>query len=129
MKPKKIWANLSVTDLARTTRFYQALGFKPFCDSEELTSFCFGDEDFIIHFFKKERFDIDINGMTTGSSPGSEIIFSLMAESREEVDQCVEEVEKAGGSVFSSPREFGQGYTVGFSDPDGHKFNLLYWPS
>ncbi len=29
MNPKKIWANLAVTDPERTAKFYTALGFKP----------------------------------------------------------------------------------------------------
>lgn len=29
MKTKKIWANLGVEDLDRTTKFYTELGFKP----------------------------------------------------------------------------------------------------
>ena len=28
MKPKRIWANLTVEDLERTTKFYTELGFK-----------------------------------------------------------------------------------------------------
>lgn len=28
MKPKMIWANLAVSDLERTTKFYTELGFK-----------------------------------------------------------------------------------------------------
>jgi predicted lactoylglutathione lyase len=128
MKPKNIWANLSVTDLQRTTRFYTALGFKPNCDSEDLTSFCVGEDDFVIHFFLKERFDIEMNGMAGGSKPGSEVIFSLSAASREEVDRCAEEVKAAGGTIFFGPKEYGEGYNFGFADPDGHKFNVLYWP-
>lgn len=128
MKPKSIWANLSVTDLQRTTRFYTALGFKPNGDSGELTSFCVGEHDFVLHFFSKERFDIELNGMAAGSKPGSEVVFSLSAASREEVDRCAKEVKAAGGTLFFGPEEFGEGYTVGFADPDGHKFNVLYWP-
>ncbi len=42
MKPKKIWSNLGVSDLDRTTKFYNALGFKPngkHSVTKELTSF------------------------------------------------------------------------------------------
>jgi predicted lactoylglutathione lyase len=128
MKPKSIWANLSVADLQRTTQFYTALGFKPNCDSGDLTSFFVGDVDFIIHFFKKERFDIEMNGMGAGSQPGSEVVFSLSAGSKEEVDQCAAEVKEAGGTAVFGPEAYGEGYNFTFADPDGHKFNVLYWP-
>ncbi|QIF03560.1 VOC family protein [Roseimicrobium sp. ORNL1] len=128
MKPKSIWANLSVANLQRTTQFYTELGFKPNGESAELTSFCVGDNDFVLHFFLKERFDVELNGMAAGSKPGSEVIFSLSATSKEEVDQCAEEVKQAGGTTFFGPGKCGEGYNFGFADPDGHKFNVLYWP-
>ncbi len=49
MKPKKIWANLAVSDLVRTTKFYTELGFRSNGSSKELTSFFVGDNDFVIH--------------------------------------------------------------------------------
>jgi predicted lactoylglutathione lyase len=128
MKPKSIWANLSVADLQRTKQFYRALGFKPNGESAQLTSFCVGEDDFILHFFLKEHFDVELNGMAAGSKPGSELVFSLSAASQEEVDQCAEEVKKAGGTTFFGPKEYGEGYNFGFADPDGHRFNVLYWP-
>lgn len=54
MKTKEIWANLTVEDLERTTKFYTELGFKSNGASEELTSFFVGKNDFVIHFFLKE---------------------------------------------------------------------------
>ena len=59
---------------------------------------------------------------------GSEIMFTLSAKSKGEVDKWAEEVRKAGGKIFMEPTNYEQGYTFGFSDPDGHKFNVLYWP-
>jgi len=128
MKPKKIWANIGVKDLQRTTGFYTALGFKSNGDSKELTSFIFGNDDFIIHFFVEERFKNDVNGKIADLNQGSEVIFSLSATSKEEVNKYAEEVKKAGGSIYAAPQVFEKGYTFGFSDPDGHKFNVLYWP-
>jgi predicted lactoylglutathione lyase len=54
MKPKKIWSNLGVSDLKRTTEFYNAIGFKPngkYSVTKQLTSFLVGDDDFVMHFF------------------------------------------------------------------------------
>lgn len=128
MKTKKIWANLGVEDLARTTKFYSELGFKPNGTNEELTSFCFGDDNFIIHFFIKERFKWAVNDEAADLQQGNEIIFSLSAESVDEVHQRLLAVKNAGGRIFAEPQSFEKGYFFGFSDPDGHKFNVLYWP-
>ncbi|RZJ63873.1 MAG: glyoxalase, partial [Flavobacterium sp.] len=57
MKTRMIWANLAVSDLERTTKFYTNLGFKPngTNGSNELVSFTFGNDNFIINFFTEER--------------------------------------------------------------------------
>lgn len=127
METKQIWANLAVEDLEQTTKFYTELGFKPNGNSKELTSFIFGESNFVIHFFIKEqlkKFVPKIADLTNGN----EIIFSLSAKNKEEVDKWAEKVKKAGGKIFLEPTNYEQGYTFGFSDPDGHKFNVLYWP-
>ncbi|MCS3529158.1 VOC family protein [Chryseobacterium sp. JUb7] len=130
MKTKQIWANLAVQDLERTTQFYTALGFK--CNnnmnSTELTSFSFGENNFIINFFLKDVIEKNTKVSFSDLKNENEIIFSLSADSKEELDQWVEAVKNAGGEVFAEPYAIGKGYTFGFSDPDGHKFNILYWP-
>jgi predicted lactoylglutathione lyase len=127
MEPKSIWANLVSNDLERTTQFYTALGFKHNGKSNELTSFSFGQSKFVINFFTKERLEKDING-NISSPKDNEVIFSLSANSKEEVNNWVEKVKSAGGTIFSEPQDYEEGYTFGFADPDGHKFNILYWP-
>lgn len=128
MKTKKIWANLGVEDLERTSKFYNELGYKQNGHNKELTSFSFGDDDFIIHFFIKDQFKWAVNDEVADLKLGSEIIFSLSAESKDEVDQWLLIVKKAGGRIFAEPQNYGKGYFFGFSDPDDHKFNVLYWP-
>lgn len=130
MKTKQIWANLAVEDLERTTKFYEALGFTSnnSMKSDELTSFSFGENNFIINFFLKHVLETNTKMSFSNLYTGNEIIFSLSAGSKNEVDEWVKTIEKAGGSIFASPYEIKEGYTFGFSDPDGHKFNVLYWP-
>jgi predicted lactoylglutathione lyase len=130
MKTKQIWANLAVADLERTTKFYEELGFKSnnSVKSDELISFSFGENSFIINFFLKDILEANTKIKFSDLKTGNEIIFSLSAGSKEEVDEWVTAVEKANGSILTKPYEIGNGYTFGFSDPDGHKFNVLYWP-
>ncbi|AOW09891.1 VOC family protein [Flavobacterium gilvum] len=130
MKPRMIWANLASADLKRTTEFYTKLEFmeNDNNNSEELTSLVFGENKFVINFFKKERLEFFTNGKIVSPEMGNEIIFSLSAKNRDEVDQWSENVKKAGGKIISEPQNYELGYTFVFSDPDGHKFNVLYWP-
>ena len=127
MGPKFIWANLASSDLERTTLFYTALGFESNGKMDEGTSFFFGQNKFVINFFTEQRLKKDVNG-NIGIPKDNEIIFSLSAGSKEEVNNWAEKVKSAGGTIFAVPQDYEKGYTFGFADPDGHKFNILYWP-
>ncbi|MEO6546730.1 MAG: VOC family protein [Ferruginibacter sp.] len=127
MKTKKIWANLGVEDLDRTTKFYTEIGFKPNGTSKELTSFVVGEDDFVIHFFLKVILRTNVKGELADPKIGNEVIFTLSAESKEEVDDWQKAVEKAGGNIVTNAEEFGEGYYgFIFSDMDGHKFNVFF---
>ena len=127
MTPKMIWANLAVSDLERTTKFYTELGFKSNGRSNELTSFFVGDNNFIMHFFLKDVLEANTKITIGDSQNANEIIFTLSAESKDEVNNWAKEVENSGGKIISQPEEFGKGYYgFVFADPDGHKFNVFY---
>ena len=135
VKVKMIWANLAVKDTGRTRKFYKAVGFKPNEPDDSsnavLASFLFGENDFVIHFFAEDALREAIETDLTDTGLSNELMFTLSAEGREEVDEWAEKVRDAGGTVFSEPQEFspkaidGTFYGCGFADPDGHRFNVL----
>jgi predicted lactoylglutathione lyase len=132
MKAKSIWANLATNNLGQTKKFYTELGFKlndsDSSQAKELVSFSFGEKGFIINFFLRDSLQKNTHTAISDLKNGNEIIFSLSAESKEEVNEWVDLVKKAGGKVMVEPYEIMHGYTFVFSDPEGHKFNVLYWP-
>lgn len=126
MKAKKIWANFSVKDAKRTKQFYTELGFKSrqFSNDPKLASFLFGDDEFVIHFFEQGS-QID-KYLTAGSKSSNEIIFTLSAESEQEMREWVDKLKAAGGTIFQEAGRDETGYYgLGFADPDGHRFNVL----
>ena len=132
MKTKKIWANLAVNNVERTHEFYKKLGFKPngeFPNEYELASFLVGEDDFVVHFFSEESLKASMGGEIADLKNGNEVMFTLSADSREEVDEWADEVKNAGGTVFSEPQQIQDNnnwYGCGFADPDGHKWNVFY---
>ncbi|MFB9075859.1 VOC family protein [Flavobacterium procerum] len=130
METKMIWANFASANLKTTIDFYTKLGFEynGTHSSDEIASFLFGENKFIINFFTKERLKDERNGAVGNWENQNEIIFSLSAKSKDEVDHWRAKILNAGGTVFSEPQNYLQGYTFCFSDPDDHKFNVLYWP-
>ncbi len=126
---RQVWANLPVTDVERTRKFYDSLGFKLNGDPKngQLVSFFAGRDDFIIHFFREDMFEEASGGGAADLSKGSEIMYTIGANSRKEVDTWAEQVKAAGGSLFSEPAEMqNKWYGCGFADPDGHKWNVFY---
>ncbi|MBD8082008.1 VOC family protein [Chryseobacterium caseinilyticum] len=130
MKFKQIWANFAVENIERTEKFYRHLGLErngsPSESGPEMTSFKFGESDFVIHFFKKDQLEFAMNGKVADSENGNEIIFSISAESEDEVNLWAQKVLEAGGKIHKEAKrqEDGYYYCV-FADPDGHKFNVL----
>ncbi|WP_114936651.1 VOC family protein [Mucilaginibacter endophyticus] len=126
MKTKKIWANFSVKDAERTNQFYTQLGFTPNGTNKypKLASFLFGDDNFVIHFFEQGS-QID-EYLAPASTTGSEIIFTLAADTEAEVNEWSEQVKNAGGTILKNvERDEANYYGFAFADPDGHKFNVL----
>lgn len=125
MDPKMIWANFSVKDAKRTHQFYSQLGFTPnqSNNNPKLASFLFGDDDFVIHFFEQGS---QIDHYLPPGLKNNEIIFTLSAETKAEVEEWVAKVKAAGGYVFNEAgRDETNYYGFTFADPDGHKFNVL----
>ena len=128
MNPKKIWANVAVSDLEPTTKFYTQLGFRSNNThiSKELTSFFFGENNFVIHFFLKSVLQTNMNVEISDSHKAIEVMYTLSADSKEQVDNWAKEVESAGGKIISVPEEFGKGYYgFVFADPDISTFMLV----
>jgi predicted lactoylglutathione lyase len=129
MKPKKIWANYTVANVERTRKFYTAIGFerKGTFESDALASFKIGENGFVVHFFDRETFVKNTQDSSGDLSGGSEIMFTLSAESIPEVDAWAEEVRRAGVTILSEPVAFGDNYYgFAFADPDGHKWNVFH---
>ncbi|MGJ8593313.1 MAG: VOC family protein [Aquaticitalea sp.] len=129
MNTKKIWANLSATDLKKTQKFNLEIGFRLNGEpTKELVSFLVGEDDFVIHFFEEERLKSSMEGEIANLNKGNEVMFTLSADSKEEVEDWAKVVKNAGGTVFSEPQNIinDKWYGCGFTDPDGHKFNIFY---
>lgn len=134
MKSKMMWANLGVESIKRTRNFYEKLGFQlNGTPSEDLVSFIFAENKFIIHFFKAQRLKESIEGELANLNQGNEVLFSLSVDTKTEYDEWVNEITHAGGTIFFDSNtdrkklydEHGF-YVCVFADPDGHKFNLLF---
>src|SRR5690606_13629016 len=101
--------------------------------SNDLVSFYFGVDKFIIHFFGKKKLKTSMEGKLADSTQENEVMFSLSVQSKDEYDIWIKDIKRAGGTIFfdsnKDRKEFYDHngfYVCVFADPDGHKFKPLY---
>jgi len=124
---KQIFVNLPVKDLGKTIEFFKKLGFEfnPQFTDENATCMVVNDnilvmllvEKFFKTFTQKEICDTTKN---------TEVIIALSTESREKVDQMLDNVIKAGGKESRKPQDHGWMYGRSFEDLNGHLWEIIY---
>jgi predicted lactoylglutathione lyase len=126
---KQIWLNLPVKDVAKSKVFFAKLGFSfnEQHDTEHSACMMVGDANFVIMLFEESMFGGFVQNKITDTKTSSEILISIDAENREEVDEFAVKAVAAGGILFAKPAE-NQGWMYGcaFADLDGHRWNVLY---
>lgn len=127
---KQLWLNLPVKDVVKSKAFFEALGFSfNTAHGNTETSACLlvGEKNAVVMLFQNEVFEQFTQTKITDTNQAVEVLISIDAESREEVDELAQKAAAAGGFVFAKPGE-NQGwmYGCGFADLDGHRWNVLY---
>lgn len=127
---KEFWINLPVKDLKKSKEFFTKLGFSfntQYGNSDESAALMIGSKNSIVMLFVEPSFKKFTGNEIVNTKQASEVLLSIDAESRAEVDEMALKAEAAGGIVFGKPGE-NQGwmYGCGFTDLDGHRWNVLY---
>ena len=116
---------LGVADLARSTRFYEALGWQG-QEMQETVFFQAGGQAVVLWGREKVAQDVGIDD--DGSGFGG-IALAQNVRSREEVDAGIAAARAAGATVTKEPAEtFYGGYAGYFLDPDGHAWEVAHNP-
>jgi predicted lactoylglutathione lyase len=125
---KQLWINLPVKDVHKAQQFFAAIGFSAHIqtiNNEDIASLLIGEQQVRVMLFPEATFQRFTNHELAKTSLGSEVLFSIDAESKEEVDELLVKVERAGGTVYGK-HDQGWMYGAGFIDLDGHRWNVLY---
>ena len=125
----KIWLNLPVKNIEKSKQFFSKIGFSFNEEYSNENSACMlvGDQNFVVMLFEESLFGNFVQNTIADTQTHSEMLISIDAESRNEVEELAQKVEEAGGVLFAKPAE-NQGwmYGFGFSDLDGHRWNVLF---
>jgi len=123
-----IFLNLPVTDLARSTAFYQAVGATKNPQFSDATASCMVLSDTIyVMLLTHDKFRQFTSKKIADAKTTAEVLICLSADSRGAVDDVVGKASGAGGSADPSPKQdFGFMYGRSFEDPDGHIWEVMW---
>jgi uncharacterized protein len=117
---------LGVTDLERSRRFYEGVGWTTGAAPEDDVVF-FQAGDMVVALWDRARLAEDSCVEDSGGWGGTTL--ALNFGSTAEVDAVIEEARAAGASIGREPAEtFWGGYTGIFLDPDGHPWEIAHNP-
>jgi uncharacterized protein len=125
---KLIFVNLPVSDLARATAFYEAVGAKKNEQFSDGTASCMVISETIhVMLLTHDKFRQFTPKRIADAKTVSEVLICLSADDREAVDDVVNKAKAAGGTADPSPKQdYGFMYGRSFEDPDGHIWEVMW---
>ncbi|MEL6319862.1 MAG: hypothetical protein AAFQ57_04330 [Cyanobacteria bacterium J06626_14] len=97
-----IWINLPVSDLKQSAAFFTKIGFSPNPgpgNTEQSLSFIISEKKVVLMIFVQDVFSNFTDHALSDTSKGSEVLFSLGADSREQVDEIANRVLSRRNSI------------------------------
>ena len=119
---KMIFVNLPVTNLARSTTFYEAVGFEKNPQfSNEMASCMVWSEAIHVMLLNHDFWKNFTSKQIPDASASAQVLLCLSHDSQADVESIVEAAIAAGGSADPTPKQdMGFMYGRSFEDPDGH---------
>ncbi|MEU8774142.1 VOC family protein [Streptomyces sp. NPDC048606] len=126
MEQRLSLVTLGVTDLDRSRRFYEALGWRG-QEVEETVFFQAGGLALVL--WGRDRLARDCGLDSDRGSGFGGIVLAHNTRSAQEVDALLAAARQAGGTVTkpAGPTSYG-GYAGCFADPDGHLWEIAHNP-
>ena len=125
--PQMIFVNIPVTDVARSRKFYEALGYKINEQFSDPTAACVVVSDAIFFMIlNHEKFASFATKPLADPAKTTAVMVALSQDSRAAVDKITEAALKAGGSEPKPAQDMGFMYNRTFHDPDGNVFEPMW---
>jgi uncharacterized protein len=124
---KMIFVNLPVEDVAKSTAFYEAIGFTkdPRFSNEQASSMQWSDT-IVIMLLGKDFYRTFTSKRIIDAHTESGALIALSRDSRADVDAITEAAIAAGGREGHDPEDHGFMYSRAFEDLDGHGFGPFF---
>lgn len=124
---KQIFISLPVTDVARSTAFYAAIGCEKNAQfSNDRASSMVWSDTITFNLLDHGLYATLTTRPIADTQATSGALFALPLASRADVDAITEAALAAGGTEAHGPEDEGFMYSRAFWDPDGHAFGPMW---
>jgi predicted lactoylglutathione lyase len=125
--PKMLFVNLPVTDLARSTAFYEALGLSINPQFSDGTASCMVLSDTLFVMLLTHAKWRMFTSRPIPPATASEVMLALTCESRAAVDAMADAAAAHGGTADINPaQDLGFMFNRHLADPDGHVWEAVW---
>ncbi len=125
--PKSIFISLPVADVARSTAFYEAIGFEKNAQfSNEHASSLVWSDSITINVLDKSFYNTLTPKQIIDARTSSGVLLALSFDSKAEVDAITKAAVAAGGREAHDAEDEGFMYSRAFEDLDGHGFGPFW---
>lgn len=128
--PSRMFVNLPVRDLPRSTTFFQALGFTfdPQFTDERAACMVVSDSTYVM--LLTEPFFATFTGKALAdTATATEAIIAVSQDTAEDVDRIGDAALAAGGQRAQATEDASPMHTRSFYDPDGHHWEIFHIPA
>ncbi|MBA3771988.1 MAG: VOC family protein [Ramlibacter sp.] len=125
---RQIFVNLPIRNMERAKAFFGALGFSfnPQFTNEQGACMVINENSIYVMLLVESFFQTFTKKPVADATRTTEVLVCLSCESRAEVDELVRKALAAGGTAPNPPQDHGFMYGHGFTDLDGHIWELMY---
>ncbi len=125
---KMIFINLPVTDLTRSTAFYEAVGAVRNPQFSDETAACMVVSETIhVMLLTHDKWRNFTSKAIPDAKASAQVLLCLSCDSKDDVVAYVDNAVAAGGAGDPTPvQDFGLMYGRSFEDPDGHIWEVMW---
>ncbi|KAF1020782.1 MAG: hypothetical protein GAK30_02277 [Paracidovorax wautersii] len=125
---RQMFVNLPIQNMERSQAFFKSLGFSfnPQFTNEQGACLVVSDNHNYVMLLVEPFFQTFTKKKVADATQVTEVLVCLSCDSRAEVDALVAKALAAGGTAPQPPQDHGFMYGHGFTDLDGHMWELAY---
>ncbi|AEG92008.1 VOC family protein [Ramlibacter tataouinensis] len=125
---RQVFINLPIKNMARSQAFFKGLGFafNPQFTNEQGACMVISENHSYAMLLVESFFQGFTKKPIADATKTTEVLVCLSCASRAEVDELVKKALAAGGTAPNPPQDHGFMYAHGFTDLDGHVWELMW---